>query len=46
MNDFYRRIKLKAHFRGNTKVKELTKEDIFKKLTNKKLVPNKNHHTI
>lgn len=30
MNDFYRIIKLKAHFRDSTKVKEQTGEEIFK----------------
>ena len=46
MNDFCRRIKLKAHFRDNTKVKEQIGEEIFKNVTNKKWAPNKNHHTI
>ena len=31
INDFYRLIKLKAHFSDNTKVKEQTVEEIFKK---------------
>ena len=44
VNGFYRRIKLKAHFRYNTKVKEKTEEDIFKKPTNKKWAPNENHY--
>ena len=46
INDFYRRIKLKAHSRENTNVKEQTEEEIFKKPTNKKWAPDKNHHTI
>ena len=46
INDFYRSINLKAHFNDNTKVKEKTGEEIFKKPTYKKSVPNKNHHTI
>ena len=46
INDLYRRIKLKAHIRDNLKVSELTEEEIFKKPTNKKWAPNKNHHTI
>lgn len=46
MNEFYRRIKLKAHFRNSTKVKEQIEAEIFKKPTNKKWAPNKNHHTI
>ena len=29
VNDFYRRIKLKAHFRDNTKVKEQAEEEII-----------------
>ena len=29
INDFYRRIKLKAHFRDNTKVKEQAEEEII-----------------
>lgn len=40
------RIKPKAHFRDNTKVTERTEEEIFKKPTNEKWVPNKNHHSI
>ena len=31
INDFYRLIKLKAHFSDNTKVKEQTVEEIVKK---------------
>ena len=46
INDFYQHIQLKAHFRDNTKVKELKEEEIFKKPTNKKWAPNKNHDTI
>ena len=46
INDFYRRIKLKAHFRDNTIVKKQTEEEIFKKPTNKKWAANKNHYTI
>ena len=44
MNDFYRRIEMKVHFRDNTKVKEQTNEDIFKKPINKKCVPYKYHY--
>ena len=44
MNDFYRRIEMKAHFRDNTKVKEQTNENIFKKPINKKCVPYKYHY--
>lgn len=36
MNDFYRRMKLKARFTCNTKVKEQTEKYIFKVPTNKK----------
>ena len=36
VNDFYQHIKLKAHFRDRTQVKEQTEEEIFKKPTNKK----------
>ena len=43
INDFYRLIKLKAHFRDNTELKEQTAEEIFKKPTNKKWALNKNH---
>ena len=46
INDFYRHIKLKVHFRDNTKFKEQTEKEIFKKQANKKWAPNKNHHTI
>ena len=46
INDFYRRIKLEAHFRDNTKVREQTVGEIFKKPINKMWAPNKNHLTI
>ena len=46
INDFYRHIKLKVHFRDNTKFKEQTEKEIFKKQANKKWAPNKNHHTV
>ena len=42
---FNKRIKLKPHFIDNTKVKEQTKEEIFRKPPNKKCAPNKNQHT-
>ena len=45
MNGFYKRIKLKTHFRDNTKVKGQTGE--FRKKKNyKKCAPNKNHYVI
>ena len=31
INDFYRRVKLKTHFRDNNKVKEQTEEEIINK---------------
>ena len=46
INDFYWLIKLKVHSRDNTKVKELTEEEIFKKPSNKKWAPNKNRNII
>ena len=46
MNDFYRHRKLRTYFRGNTKVREQTEKEIFKKPSNKMWVPNENHHTI
>ena len=44
-NGFYRRIKLKAHFKDQTN-KSKTGEDIFRKPTDKTWIPSKNHHTI
>ena len=32
MNDFYRRVKLKAHFRDNTKVKVQSQNKTLEKL--------------
>ena len=43
MEDFYRRIKLKAHFKKAENKGRFTEEDIFRKPTNKIWVPN-NHH--
>ena len=42
MNGFYWSIKLKAHFRDDTKVKEQREENVFKKPANKNWAPNKN----
>ena len=46
MNDFYQSVRPKTQCRDNTKVKEQTGEDLFKKPTSKKWAPNKDHHTI
>ena len=46
LEDFYRRIKLKAHFKNPPKKAPFTDEDIFRKPTNKTCVPNNNHHCI
>ena len=46
MKDIYQHMKLESHFRDNTTVKEQTKEEIFKKTTNKKWASNKNHHSL
>ena len=45
INGFYRRIKLKAHFKEQTNNTK-TEEDIFRKPTDKTWIPPKNHHTI
>ena len=45
INDFYWRIKLKAHFKNQTS-KPKTEQDIFRKPTDKTWIPKKNHHTI
>ena len=46
MEDFYRRIELKAHFKNPENKAHFTEEDIFRKPTNKTLIPNNNHHSI
>ena len=45
MEDFYRSIKLKAHFKNPENKVRFTEEDIFRKPTNKTCVPNNNHHS-
>ena len=46
MEDFYRRIKLKAHFKNPENKARFTEEGVFRKPTNKTWVPNNNHHSI
>ena len=46
MEDFYRRIKLKAHFKNPENKVRFTEEGVFRKPTNKTWVPNNNHHSI
>ena len=46
MKDFYRRIKLKAHFKNSENKNRFTEEEIFRKPTNKTWTPNNNHHSI
>ena len=46
LEDFYRRIKLKAHLKNPECKTCFTEEDIFKKPTNKTWVPNDSHHSI
>ena len=46
MEDFYRRIKVKSHFRNPENKARFTEGDIFIKPTNKTCVPNNNHHSI
>ena len=46
MEDFYRRIKLKAHFKNPENKARSTEEGVFRKPTNKTWVPNNNHHSI
>ena len=43
MGDFYRRIKLKAHFKYPENKARFTEEDIFRKPANKIWVPNNDH---
>ena len=45
INGFYRRIKLKAHFKDQTN-RAIIKEYMFRKPTDKTWIPKKNHHTI
>ena len=45
INAFYRRIKLKEHFKDKTN-KSKTEEDIFRKPNDKTWIPPKNHHTV
>ena len=46
MEDFYRRVTLKAHFKNAENKGRFTKQDIFRKPTNKTWFPNNNHHSI
>ena len=46
LEDFYRCIKLKAHFKNAENKDRFTEEDIFRKCTNKTWFPNSNHHSI
>ena len=46
MEDFYRRIKLKAHFKNPENKARFTAEDIFRKPADKTWVLNNNHHGI
>ena len=45
MNGFYRRIKLKAHFKDLI-IKPKTEKNVFKKPTGKTWMPHKSHHPI
>ena len=44
--DFFRRIKLRAHFKNKKNKNLSSKEDRFKKPTNKKWIPTNNHHSV
>ena len=46
MEDFYKRIKFKAHFKNPENKVRFTEEDIFRKSINKTWVGNNNHHSI
>ena len=46
MEDFYRRIKLKVHFKNAENKDWFTEEDIFRNPTNKTWFPNNNHPSI
>ena len=46
LEEIFRRIKLKAHFKNAEKNACFTEEAIFRKLTNKTRVPNKNQNSI
>ena len=46
INSFYRRIKLKPHFKEAASNQYLTEDEIFKKPSSKLWVPTRNHHTI
>ena len=46
VNDFYRRIKLKAHFKDTASHQHLTEDEIFKKRSIKSWIPPKNHLTV
>ena len=46
MEDFCRRIKLKAHFKNAENKDRFTEEGIFRKPTNKTCVPNNSHHSL
>ena len=46
MEDFYRRIKIKAYFKNEEGKHYKTDKDLFTKPKNKKWAPNKNHHNI
>ena len=44
LNEFFRRIKLRAYFKNNTNIKKFNEEDIFKPKSTWQ--PNNNHHTV
>ena len=46
LEDFYRHIKIQAHFKNPENKSCFTKEDLFRKRTNKTWVPNNNHRSI
>ena len=46
IDDFQRRIKLKAHFKDTASNQHLTENKIFKKLTSKSWIPTKIHDTV
>ena len=46
LEDFYKSIKLKAHFKNAEKKDRFSEKNIFRKPTNKTWVPDNNHHSI
>ena len=46
LEDFYRLIKLKAHFKNAENKDRFSEEDIFRKAIKKSWIPNNNYHSI